>query len=776
MAQIVLKIITNEGGDVLTKFATDNKVNNVSTLIGETTTDNDGVNGKSFSNGFLSLKDGYLGGQDTKLQSEVAKYNGFMFGATDSNGNYELKLSLQGTNLDKIIINGDKNANQFPIQAILDEGTQYEKEIYLDDISWAIAFEKESSLHTIKFTKWNRPNYNACFTTMKVMVEYLDLDKGWINNIDSLTQSTSNASAIQYGALSNSGSAEIQDLNGDLQNYIRNNIIANSNVPIEIYVNGNKIQSHITSDSNYENNTKILNVQLENDIVNLNDNTFKGRDLTDSTNLYIILDDVLKEIYSKDDIENMVSSSIVYGRDNKVGTIKQYLQSIIIQYPFLKSASYSDTINKICNMAQLQFYENDNGKPMLISARPIASNAEIANAIKITNMHKITDLNQSIVLKNKYDGVDWENSKIVSQIESNSICYSYKTNVDDIEYIDENYNNNNAFNTVGAGSSLSYTFASHTCLLLKYKQYSLTIPKKTNYALTSILQMLDGKDSENNPYIKYYVTYKKQTGSATANLSDVSDKLTPSNTTRTYTSEFSDLVTGAIENTYKYMPDVEDYPVCSVTTTDLSNNGNVGIYTEDENNYYVALKLLVSKEEFSTKSRLSSSSTSSTHLNFAGECAKYVPSKIEMSLYGTKLVFNVENVSASTSGIETAKNTIKLSNSEIMQDNATIKTENFADYVKDNILADYKYGVSSGNVDLFAVDYFDKNGKKVVDFQNGQIIKINDIVFFVGDLNQKNQQRYWRVTGRRFTYDGSPKLSLELQEIVNIFDDLTITE
>ena len=102
MAEVVLRIKANEGADVLIGFSADEIVNNVSSAIGTATTDNNGVNGKSFATGFLSLKDGFVGGQDSKLQSEGDEYNGFMFGATDSAGNYTVTLSLQGKNLDKV--------------------------------------------------------------------------------------------------------------------------------------------------------------------------------------------------------------------------------------------------------------------------------------------------------------------------------------------------------------------------------------------------------------------------------------------------------------------------------------------------------------------------------------------------------------------------------------------------------------------------------------------------------------------------------------------------
>jgi hypothetical protein len=107
MADIVVKIKTNDGYDKIETFSADKPVNNVSTPTNEETTPNDGVNGKSMALGYVTLLDGYIGGQDTFLISEMNKYNGYMFGATDAEGNYDVGIEIFGVTFDKINIVGD---------------------------------------------------------------------------------------------------------------------------------------------------------------------------------------------------------------------------------------------------------------------------------------------------------------------------------------------------------------------------------------------------------------------------------------------------------------------------------------------------------------------------------------------------------------------------------------------------------------------------------------------------------------------------------------------
>ena len=164
------------------------------------------------------------------------------------------------TSLKDIVIYGDTEVGQFPTKAIID-GT---RTIYSDDAKWEINMQAEKDTHTIEFLEWNRANYNACISNIRVMLRYFDLDRGWIDSVESLSQTTSDPSSIQYGMLANSGSANLRDIDGELKDLIVDEVIPNSNVPVELFVNGNKVQCHITTDSDYVEEDKMLNLNLEN--------------------------------------------------------------------------------------------------------------------------------------------------------------------------------------------------------------------------------------------------------------------------------------------------------------------------------------------------------------------------------------------------------------------------------------------------------------------------------------------------------------------------------
>ena len=680
MAEVVLRIKANEGADVLIGFSADEIVNNVSSAIGTATTDNNGVNGKSFATGFLSLKDGFIGGQDSKLQSEVDKYNGFMFGATDSAGNYTVTLSLQGENLDKVVLVGDKAANQFPTTAILDEGTEHEKTIHSDDANWAIGFDLPSGSHTIKFTKWNRPNYNACFTTLKVMIEYLELDKGWIDYVESVSQSTSDASSIQYGVLANSGSTNIRDLNGELEDFVKDDVLLSSNIPVDLIINGEKVRSHITQDSDYLKQSKQLQLQLTNDVRKFR-NLFGGMFLKETMTAFEILEMLLLQIgYNSSDIISMISSQVVV-LDETV-SLEDYLKEITIPFPFLEESTYEEAINKICSLAQLTMIIDKNGNPKFLSSRPIATKQEIKNAILIDDYAIFGDgIQSSLFTKNKIN--------IVGYTDKNEHLIEKKANQFDIciYAIDPNKNTTYLWDSLqhaqeyNAGYTINnYNEVSST----EYKRIAGNITFKQARKDLNILNASYYSQLGSSSY------YRIKTGTEIVN--------------QVWDNAFSVNVIGGF----------------------LFENK-----IDTEGNIQIPFNILIEMNESGTKV-LSLSETA----------------------WCQSLAFNDKIINANSD--------YEIPTSEILKDSDTYKTKKLiSEVLVPTIKKDYKNGVHTATLNVFLLNKYSKKDKAAA---NSKLIEVGDIITL-----SDGESQYWRVTGSKFIYDGSPRQQLELQEIVGIY-------
>lgn len=780
----------------------------------------------------------------------------FIWGIVPSNKQYSVKLTFtNATSLKDIVIYGDTEVGQFPTKAIID-GT---RTIYSDDAKWAINMQAEKDTHTIEFLEWNRANYNACISNIRVMLRYFDLDRGWIDSVESLSQTTSDPSSIQYGVLANSGSANLRDIDGELKDLIVDEVIPNSNVPVELFVNGNKVQCHITTDSDYVEEDKMLKLNLENRLKFLDTLKFQGAPYQEYQSAYSLLSYILSGLgYISDDFASwekyqnadeftdasgstlriqstdnwaiigipltvdmskkykisfkyingtdynartgysgiacqilnslptnsdcstisdntiqlinsdwgvehnvefeftpstnlvylvfnlgyiapnqeisldifdfsindkyttdVTSREIVYGKENSFGTIKQYLESISIEHAYLEKSSFREALEKICSLAQLELIMDENDHIKLVGGRPIASRWELSDAIKLPKSHLISNVQKSIVLKNKYDAIDIDEQNGYFKMENN----------------------------IGNANSITYYDAQQNIkgeLILIDK--TADIPEYYNYTSTTITPVVTSIDPKtygeitltfdfDEIYIKnaklefsptYYV--KKESGGNWETLTMPKFVITiPKPSSRPSDME-------PISTTYPYTP--------RYYTEQIIDNKKIIIHISSWIYGQVDLDR--------------------GYKTIALSSATY-------NLIADTLTF--DTISANTPNVETSTYVASLGSSEIQQVGTTrnIGGENMTSEIKKNVLSDYANGVSNATVDTFCGDFYNANGDKIIDWSKGEIIRPYDIVYFEGDTNADGSQRYWRVTGRHFKYSGSPTVSLELQEIAKIY-------
>ena len=413
MADIQVRIQLNAGvdGDQIHRVSFDKGTNNVSKLVGQQTTQNSGKNLISWGeNGLISLSDGYVGGSNSTLGKQNG-YNGFVFGVVPESKEYSVEVILEGSNIDSVTFYGDKTANQFPTRAIVNG--EY---IYSDDGEWSIVFPNTADTQTITFDMWNRPNYNACFTHISVLVQTLILDKKWIKNVESLSQSTDRPNELFYGVIPNSGYLEILDINGEIKDYVESGIIEISNTPITIYANGKQVQQHISSDTSYRIENKTLEIQLTN-LLEKENNEISFYELynlnyVNDTSLYL----VLSGIFGQDFVDKISQGHLKidnYGNESK---ILDYIQSINIGNVIIKPDSYRNIISNLLTVAQLNLITNDSGETKLVSSRPYKLESE--KVIVIPKKNQFSELSMDVILKNKYDNVECNFYKIYDSIEN----------------------------------------------------------------------------------------------------------------------------------------------------------------------------------------------------------------------------------------------------------------------------------------------------------------------------------------------------------------------
>ena len=202
--------------------------------------------------------------------------------------------------------------------------------------------------------------------------------------------------------MASSGEIVLYDVNGEIYDYAVDGYLQADNYPITIKANGNEIQYHLSSDNEYKKNAKTLNIQLTNELENWEYIPYSGRTLTDETTAWDLLVEVFEStgLYDEttdSDITNMCDISIVYG--STTGTVKSYLEAIDIPNPYLESGTLRATIDKFCQLAQLNVVLNDDGEIKFISGRPKATTTEKNNAINILTKNQFSEPEKAVILK-----------------------------------------------------------------------------------------------------------------------------------------------------------------------------------------------------------------------------------------------------------------------------------------------------------------------------------------------------------------------------------------
>ena len=717
-------------------------------------------------------------------------------------------------------------------------------------------------------------------------------NKAWVDNLSSTSQISSDAASVNYGVIPSTGNATMRDINGQIRADIESGVLPVSNAPTKVIINGNQIQEHITSDSDYDVIDRELTLQFSDRLSLLDKVTYEGMPLRDySMTAYEMLDDVIGSYgdYCKEKPVNWVkyqhgeaittASGVNYivvdtasgweiiGTPLKVTQGKQYvidysisvgtaytvskgsgipiqilraeptdtdcssleiasaflgttvgentgtitftptasdtlylvinfgyasenqknlivsinsitvngnslatavdnskclgfisgigmvgsnlgnrLSAITIPYPYLPSASFRETIEKFCTLAQMTLSLNEGGKILFVDARPLFKDSEANTIVQVGNKYKISNLNKTLFLKNKIDGVDIKQSRVKDENETAVPVYtaSYGEPVS----VEQATGGSTSglftptselgctFNATERGQSGTDKYAAYAGMSSSWGNYSVEIPKKSLANLSQVLDVWTTKDSSGNPYISYSTEYKieRQTFSfntdANATQAPYNFEFTGYTSSRDYNEAFHKI---------SHTASVSDNFSCTISITDRLYIA--GMSVEETDDYY---KLNVRLQQ-STK-WYDATSNYSQYLGYSlGNGTLYTAtiSGVTISVKGVKRTISFVEEDLSTPNIKSANNAVSIPTNELMQNASDVAA------IRDNILDDYNSGVPTATIDLFC-------GLK--DWKNGEIIQPNDVLTIEGE------DGYWRVTGRTFKYAGAPTLSLELQK------------
>ena len=749
-----------------------------------------GINGLSLGQDLVFDENGYLDNQD--LQGAVIEDeqnpDEFVWGVVPESGEYHVKLTfINAQNLKDIIVKGDDVVGQFPTQAIVDGQTT----IYSDDSNWAINLQTESNTHTIEFTHWNRTGYNACLTLIAVMLRYFEVDKyNGLKSVESLSQSTGQPKEIFYGVVPSSGSLEIIDVNGEIREMVESGVMPNSNVNIDLFVNGNQVQQHISEDSSYESNNKLFNVSLTNNLQDWNNIKYAGLGIQlNKMTLYEILQQIFKATLNIDDIDFMLGNQMYYGTSNTRGTVKDYLQLIEIPNPFLEESTLNDAITKICTIAQLTVIKDNDGIIQFLSARPKMVSDE--TILCIPSKMQDSQPTKDLILKNKYINANVETFNVSVDTNKNTSVVSFvHQGEDDFNPKDWSYDvpatidintatQNYIVARVGAGySEGSFKFQINKSLDGSKSYIPLVNALKNTRSITINIDSVP-KMYEDNEYISItsnYILYSYEGQDSStlsilnADINEIADEYSTYYQTQvpfTYAkSENYGNIGGSISANYTITQ--------SVSATATKKDESYITLTLDGDVVTCTYKLLTRKTEIGAR-------RDATNLLLYRNIKEYYATKINTDILGTKITFNFN--SNNETQASTNNYTYNLTTNELMQDKATYRNQNLSNLIEQNIIKDYSNGIATIDMSIKCLDVYDINNKLVYEFSKGDILNIGDIVRIDKDNDgnslykySNNKDIYFEVTGRTFRKSGVPLIDLELRETKPLFNSISFAE
>lgn len=704
----------------------------------------------------------------------------FFWGLTDAaTGEYELTLKIEGSGISLVTIFGDSVNRQFPIEAYLDGSTT---PIYSDDPQWVIQFPTTANSHTVKFTKWNRKGYNAALTLIRITSSYYDLTTfAGLNDVKVTLQRNTNPQELEYGVVPNSGTFEMTDTDGEVEDLIRDGILPISNLPVDYYVNGKRKSRHITTDSDYSTD-RTASASMSNNISNWDNIQFKGRAYTGTqTTLYTMLLDILNLTIFDNKLTSAIFDSLL------LGFAKYNLQKTYTTYDYVEPDTLRSTVNKVCVVAQLNCYEvEENDYPYNIRfAHAMPAEYNTVQILTIPERYQASQPTKDIILRNKYDGVEVQECQVKDVKEIDTLVYS---RTDEVRFFSVIYREANQAKGDWVSAIYNNNYAITAVYLIADYAYiqSIQIPKSQNLNLSQITSVYSGVSESGNVNIAYSIEGKKLTyNNATI---DVSIPRDPDNVSVGTVTSYEKGTLSEEEfllNMEQHLPTLtlvveksDSSMTSSVSLIDLTNNKSVIVDSTSNPNYYIIRDLCILIGE--TRVSGDYSAIGSTLVSqIPGTVEAYEPTKISISIKGDKRTISFDDFEAKQSAnFDKAKTIVRFDENQLMSNRMYVAANRTAAQSLDDAIHLYYgngfrgNGKATAKVTVFCGDIYDTAGNMVREWAKGETYELGDVVRVDKDnagntewYYKNGDPYYWRITGLTHRYSGAPYIDLELQEV-----------
>lgn len=275
-------------------------------------------------------------------------------------------LTLMGSNIKAVTIVFDTFNGRHPNKIIIDG-----KEFTDDDPIFSVAdqvnldfWNDNETTHTIEISSWNTPNYPVVIQGIYITPTSLEINRRNIISIDRSIIDRSDLKLPSWGIISNGGSIEFNDANGEVRDYAEQGFLQEGQ-KVEIFLNDTlskltqKIGEYYTSEWDYDNNNRVVRVSVQ-------DRLMQWQERNTNASPYDPNKPISKNmlsIYTDLALESSGSNLLTIKEIDE--TTKTVLENIYVQYPTREAGTLWSQWQKFCTACQCYMYVNNNGKVVI---------------------------------------------------------------------------------------------------------------------------------------------------------------------------------------------------------------------------------------------------------------------------------------------------------------------------------------------------------------------------------------------------------------------------
>ncbi|MCM1437794.1 MAG: hypothetical protein NC131_01090 [Roseburia sp.] len=286
---------------------------------------------------------------------------------SDGNGNFssDYDIYVRGENISQLTIVFNKRKNEYPRSIVVDGETFYD-----DDSTWTLILTNKDT-HTIKISNWNTPNSPMVISSIYADLS-IELDETNLLDFGRTIMDKSDIEQPSFGIISNTGSLSFIDKDGEVADYIAQQLVNSENV-ITAYLEDKEtgakeqIAYFNTQNWNYNNSQSLVDVSLKDDLEEWQDINVPAISYVPT----VSTSQTAEWFY-----RYLQEERIVDGKKERItpekyqmlsfeeldGETQAILRGTTIQYPLLESSNLWNEWNKLCQLCFLYIYKRGDGR------------------------------------------------------------------------------------------------------------------------------------------------------------------------------------------------------------------------------------------------------------------------------------------------------------------------------------------------------------------------------------------------------------------------------